>query len=134
MKATNGWGQACGVLYKAANLNISMVALHETRRAGRTNCTAVGFRVSCCGSETDGQPGVGLVIKESICIDATYTTEYIDERLMAFQSEISEQRGRIKFTAYEPLAVVEEETKQRSGVVFTIEYRGSRRIFLCMYD
>ena len=113
MKGANGWGRAYSVLHEAARLNISVVGLQETRRAGRTDFTAAGFRVFCCGSESGGQLGVGLAIKESICNNATYTTEYIDERLMAMRFEISGQRQAVNFVAtYAPTEVATDETKQ----------------------
>ena len=113
VKGANGWGRAYSVLHEAARLNISVVGLQETRRAGRTDFTAAGFRVFCCGSESGGQLGVGLAIKESICNNATYTTEYIDERLMAMRFEISGQRQAVNFVAtYAPTEVATDETKQ----------------------
>ena len=98
---------------KKARLDISVVGLQETRRAGRTEFAAAGFRVFCCGSEASGHHGVGLAVKESICSNSTYTTEYVDERLMAMRFEISGQSGAINFiSAYAPTEVTEDETKQ----------------------
>ena len=56
---------------------------------------------------------MGIAIKESICNKATYTTEYINERLMAMRFEISGHRGAINFiAAYAPTEVAKGEAKQ----------------------
>ena len=52
-------------------------------------------------------------MKESICSNSTYTTEYVDERLMAMRFEISGQSGAVNFvSAYAPTEVSKDETKQ----------------------
>ena len=113
VKGANGYGRDFSVLCEAARLDISVVGLQETRRAGRTEFAAAGFRVSCCGSEAGGHHGVGLAVKESICSNSTYTTEYVDERLMAMRFEISGQSGAVNFvSAYAPTEVSKDETKQ----------------------
>ena len=113
VKGANGYGRDFSVLYEAARLDISVVGLQETRRAGRTEFAAAGFRVFCCGSEAGGHHGVGLAVKESICSNSTYTTEYVDERLMAMRFEISGQSGAVNFiSAYAPTEVSKDETKQ----------------------
>ena len=56
---------------------------------------------------------MGLAVKESICSNSTYTTEYVDERLMAMRFEISDQSGAVNFiSAYAPTEVTKDETKQ----------------------
>ena len=56
---------------------------------------------------------MGLAVKESICSNSTYTTEYADERLMAMRFEISGQSGAVNFVfAYAPTEVSKDETKQ----------------------
>ena len=113
VKGANGYGRDFSVLYEAARLDISVVGLQETRRAGRTEFAAAGFRVFCCGSEAGGHHGVGLAVKEWICSNSTYTTEYVDERLMAMRFEISGQSGAVNFiSAYAPTKVTKDETKQ----------------------
>ena len=113
VKGANGYGRDFSVLYEAARLDISVVGLQETRRAGRTEFAAAGFRVFCCGSEAGGHHGVRLAVKESICSNSTYTTEYVDERLMAMRFEISGQSGAVNFiSAYAPTEVSKDETKQ----------------------
>ena len=113
VKGANGYGRDFSVLYEAARLDISVVGLQETRRAGRTESAAAGFRVFCCGSEAGGHHGVGLAVKESICSNSTYTTQYVDERFMAMRFEISGQSGAVNFiSAYAPTEVSKDETKQ----------------------
>ena len=113
VKGANGYGRDFSVLYEAARLDISVVGLQETRRAGRTEFAAAGFRVFCCGSEAGGHHGVGLAVKESICSNSTYTTEYVDERLMAMRFEISGQSGAVNVvSAYAPIEVSKDETNQ----------------------
>ena len=42
-------------------------------------------------------------MKESICSDSTYTTEYVDEHLMTMWFEISGQNGAVNLvSAYAP--------------------------------
>ena len=89
VKGANGYGRDFSVLYEAARLDISVVGLQETRKAGRTEFAAAGFRVFCCGSEVGRHHGVGLAVKESIYSNPTYTTEYVDERFMAMRFEIT---------------------------------------------
>ena len=50
VKRANGCGRDYSILYEAARLDISVVGLQETRKAGRTEFAAAGFRVFCCGS------------------------------------------------------------------------------------
>ena len=59
---------------------------------------------------------MGLAVKESICSNSTYTTEYVDERLMAMRFEISGQSGAVNFiSAHAPTEVNKDETKQAFG-------------------
>ena len=73
-------------------------------------------------------------MKESICSNSTYTTEYVDERLMAMRFEISGQSGAVNFvSAYAPTEVSKDETsKRRSGIDLTVSYSGSRQRSVCM--
>ena len=113
VKGANEYGRDYSVLYKAARLDISVVGLQETRRAGWTEFAAAGFRVFCCGSEAGGHHGVELAVKESICSNSPYTTEYVGERLMAVRTEISGPSGAVNFvSAYVPAEVSKDETKQ----------------------
>ena len=55
---------------------------------------------------------MGLAAKESICSNSTYTTEYVDERLMTMRFEISGQGRAVNFeSAYAPTEVSKDETK-----------------------
>ena len=113
VKGANGYGRYYSVLYKAARLDISVVGLQKTRRDGQTEFEAAGFRVFCCRSEAGGHHGMGLAVKESICSDFTYTTEYVDERLMFMRFEIMGQSGAVNFvSAYAPTEVSKDEIKQ----------------------
>ena len=113
VKGVNGYGRDYSVLYEAARLDISVVGLQETRRAGRSESAAAGFRGCCCGSKAGGHHGVGLAVKELIRSNSTYTTEYVDERLMAMRFEIPGQSGAVNFvSAYAPTEVSKHEAKQ----------------------
>ena len=67
-------------------LGSNVIGLQETRRPGRTEFAAAGYRVFYI--EVDGstgragQHGVGLAVKESIIRGATWTQELTNERLM----------------------------------------------------
>ena len=113
VRGANGYGRDYRALYEAARLDISVVGLPETRRAGQTEFAAADFRVFSRGSEAGGHYGVGLAVKESICSNSTYTTEYVDERLMAMRFEMSGQSGAVNFiSAYAPTEVSKDESKQ----------------------
>ncbi|CAB1101750.1 unnamed protein product [Ectocarpus sp. CCAP 1310/34] len=92
----NGYGPAYSVLHEAARQDASVVGMQETRRAGRTEFAAAGFRVFCCGTETDGVHGVGIAVKESLCKTSTFTTEFIDERLMTMGFLLAGHRGQLR--------------------------------------
>ena len=57
-------------LQKCKVLGCDVIGLQETRRLGRTEFAAAGYRVFCSGVDGStgraGQHGVGLVVKESI--------------------------------------------------------------------
>ena len=109
VKGANGYGRDYSFLYEAARLDILVVGLQETRRAGRTEFAAAGFRVFCYASEAGGHYGVGLAVKESICNNSTY----VDERLVAMRFEISGQSRVVNLvSAYAPTEVSKDETKQ----------------------
>ena len=99
VNGANGYGRACSVLHEAARQDVSVVGMQETRRAGRTEFAAAGFRVFCCGTETGGVHGVGIAVKESLCKTSTFTTEFIDERLMAMRFLLAGHRGAVNFVA-----------------------------------
>lgn len=47
--------------------------------------TAASFRMFACGTDAGGTHGVGMAVEESLCRTSQYTTEYVDERLMAYE-------------------------------------------------
>ena len=83
VKGKNGCGHAECVLAKAWQLECDFIGLQETRRSGKTEFSAAGYRAFCSGQEeTEGRQGlygVGLAVKESICRKSAYTHQLIDE-------------------------------------------------------
>ena len=73
--------------------------MQEVRRSGRTEFSASGFRVFACGTGKGGTHGVGIAVEEALCKASRYTTEYIDERLMAMRFEIAGYHGAVNFVA-----------------------------------
>ena len=82
-----GAGHAEVLLQKCKVLGCDVIGLQETRRPGRTEFAAAGYRVFCSGVDGStgraGQHGVGLAVKESIIREATWTQELTNERLMS---------------------------------------------------
>ena len=70
-----GAGHAEVLLQKCKVLGCDVIGLQETRRPGRTEFAAAGYRVFCSGVDGStgraGQHGVGLAVKESIIREAT---------------------------------------------------------------
>ena len=93
VKWKNGYGHAECVLAKARQLAYDLVGLQETRRSGKTEFSAAGYRVFSSGQEeTEGRQGlygVGLLVKESICRKSVYTHQLIDGRLMSMRFELT---------------------------------------------
>ena len=107
VKGKNGYGHDECVLAKGQQVGCDFIGLQETRRAGRTTFHAAGYRVFCRGTETEsdkhgmqGQHGVGLAVKESICRRSAYSHEFIDERLMSMRFEMTGECGAINFVIY----------------------------------
>ena len=96
VKGANGW----------ARLQ-RLVRGSETRHFGsRATKDKEGWTNGICSSRVQGlllrernrwAYGLGLAVKESICSNSTYTTEYVDERLVAMRFEISGQSGAVNF-------------------------------------
>ncbi|CAB1102654.1 unnamed protein product [Ectocarpus sp. CCAP 1310/34] len=108
----NGYGRAFNILHEAAKQDISVVKLQEIRRPGQTEFAAAGFRVSCCGTDKRNIHGVGIAVKESLCKTSTFTTNYVDERLMAMRFEMTGHRGAVNFVAaYAPTEVAAADSK-----------------------
>ena len=65
------------VLAKARQLGCDFIGLQETRRSGKTEFSAAGYRVFCSGQEeTEGRQrlyGVGLAVEQSICLSPSST-------------------------------------------------------------
>ncbi|CAB1106171.1 unnamed protein product [Ectocarpus sp. CCAP 1310/34] len=99
VNGANGYGRAYSVLHEAARQDVSVVGMQETRRVGRTEVAAAGFRVFRCGTETCGFHGVGIAVKESLCKTSAFTTEFIDERHMAMGFLLAGHRGAVNFVA-----------------------------------
>ena len=89
-----------------------MVGLQETRGPGQTEFAAAGFRVFCCGTEERNVHGVVIAAQESLCKTSTFTTNYVDERLMAMRFEMTGHRGAVNFVAaYAPTEVAAADSK-----------------------
>ena len=77
------------LLQKCKVLDCDIIGLQETRRPGRTEFAAAGYRVFCSAVDGStgraGQHGVGLAVKESIIRGATWTQELTNERLMSIK-------------------------------------------------
>ena len=120
VKGANGYGRDYSILYEAARLDISVLGLQETRRAGRTEFAA-------------GHHGVGLAVKESVCSNSTYTTEYVDERLIwpcGLRYRVKVERASYLRT-HQPKSARTKPSK-RSGIDLTVSYSGSRQRSACM--
>ena len=90
-KGKSGYGHASVCWRRRGNF----IGLQETRRSGKTDLSAVGYRVFCSGQEeTEGRQGlygVGLAVKESICRKSVYTHQLIDERLISMRFELTDE-------------------------------------------
>ena len=88
-----GAGHAEVLLQKCKVLGCDVIGLQKTRRPGRTEFVAAGYRVFCSGvdgsSGRAGQHGVGLAVKESIVREAAWTQELTNERLMSMTFNLS---------------------------------------------
>ena len=107
VKGKNGYGHPECVLAKAPQLGCDFIGLQETRRSGKTEFSAAGYRVFCSGQEetegTQGLYGVGLAAKESICRKSVYTHQLIDERLMSMRFELTGECAAVNLVdAYAP--------------------------------
>ena len=95
------------MLAKARQLGCDFIGLQETRRSGKTEFCAGGYRVFGSGQEeTEGRQGlygVGLSVKESICRKSVYTLHLIDQRLMSMRFELSGECAAVNLVvAYTP--------------------------------
>ena len=51
VKGNNGYGRAECVLAKVRQLGCNLIGLQETRRSGKTEFSAAGYRVLCSGKK-----------------------------------------------------------------------------------
>ena len=103
----HGPGHAEVLLQKCTVLGCDVIGLQGTRRPGRTEFAAAGYRVFCSredgSSGRAGQYGVGLAGKESIVREATWTQELTNERLMSMAFILTGKSNAITFVvAYGP--------------------------------
>ena len=113
-----GAGHAEVLLQKCKVLGCDVIGLQETRRPGRTEFAAAGYRVFCSGVGGSigraGQHGVGLVVKESIIRRATWTQELKNERLMLMTFNFTGKSNGITFVvAYGPTDTVSNTRQQK---------------------
>ena len=118
VKGTNGYGHDECVLAKARQLGIDFVGLQETRRRGRTEFFAAGYRVFACGQDgtqgKQGQCGVGLAVRESICCRSEYSSDFVDERLMSMRFEMNGTYDAVNFVvAYAPTEASKDSELKR---------------------
>ena len=94
-------GHADVLLQKCKMLGCDVIGLQETRRPGRTEFDAAGYRVFCSGKDGSsgraGQHGVGLTVKESIAREAMWTQELMNERLMSMTFNLAEKSNASTF-------------------------------------
>ena len=53
------------------------------------------FRVFTCGTDKVGTHLAGIAVDEALCKASRYTTEYVDERLMAMRLKMTGHREAI---------------------------------------
>ena len=113
-----GAGHAEVLFQKCKGLHCDVIGLQETRRPGRTEFEAAGYRVFCSGvdgnSSRAGQHGVGLAVKESIILEGTWTQELTNERLMSMTFNLTGKSNPFTFVvAYGPTDTVSNTREQK---------------------
>ena len=126
-----GAGHAEVLLQKCKVLGCDVIGLQETRRPGRIEFPAAGYRVFCTGVDGNtgwaGQYGVGLAVKESIIREATWTQELTNERLMSMTSNLTGKSNAITFVvAYGPTDTVFNTRQQKDVFWADLESAVSR--------
>ena len=126
-----GAGHAEALLQKCKVLGCDVIGLQETRRPGRTEFAAAGYRVFCSGEDGStgraGQHGVGLAVKESIIREATWTQELTDERLMSMTFNLAGKSNAVTFVvAYGPTDTVSNTREQKDVFWADLETAVSR--------
>ena len=113
-----GVGHAEVFLQKCKVLGFDAIGLQDTRRPGRTELAAAGYRVFCSGvdgsSGRAGQYGMGLAVKDSIVREATWTQELTNERLMSMTFNLAAKSNAVTFVvAYGPTDTVSNTREQK---------------------
>ena len=113
-----GAGHAEVLLQKCKVLGCDVIRLQETRRPGRTEFAAAGYRVFCSGVDGNsgraGQHGVWLAVKESIIREATWTQELTNERLTSTTFNLTGKSNAVTFVmAYGPTDTVSNTREQK---------------------
>ena len=126
-----GAGHAEVLLQKCKVLGCDVIGLQETRRPGRTEFAAAGYRVFCSGVDGStgraGQHGVGLAVKESIIREATWTQELTNERLMSMTFNLTGKSNAVTFiVAYGPTDTVSNTREQKAVFWADLESAVSR--------
>ena len=119
------------LLQKCKVLDCDVIGLQETRRSGRTEFTAAGYRVFCSGvdgsSGRAGQHGAGLAVKVSIIREATWAQELTNERLMSMTFNLTGKSNAVTFVvAYGPTGIVSNTRKQKDVFWADLESAVSR--------
>ena len=126
-----GAGHAEVLLQKCKVLGCDVIELQETRRPGRTEFAAAGYRVFCSGEDGNsgraGQHGVWLAVKESIIREATWTQELTNERLMSMTFNLIGKSNAVTFVvAYGPTDTVSNTREQKDMFWADLESAVSR--------
>ena len=105
-------------MQKCIVLGCDVIGLQETRRPGRTEFAAAGYRVFPSGvdgsSGQAGQHGVGLAAKEPIIRKATWTQELTNECLMSMIFNLTGKSNSVAFVvAYGPTDTVSNTREQK---------------------
>ena len=126
-----GAGHAEVLLQKCKVLDCDVIGLQETRRPGRTEFAAAGYRVFYSGvdgnSGRPGQHGVGLAVKESIIHEATWTQGLTNERLMSMTFNLTGKSNAVTFVVvYSPTDTVSNTREQKDVFWADLENAVSR--------
>ena len=132
-----GAGHAEVLLQKYKVLGCDIIGLQETRRPGRTEFAAAGYRVFCSGVDGNsgraGQHGVGLAVKEFIIHEATWTQELANERLMSMTFNLTGKSNAVTFAmAYGPTDTV-SNTREHKDVFWADLESAVSRVFVLIY-
>ena len=118
-------------MQKCKVLDGDVIGLQETRRPGRTEFAAAGYRVFRSGVDGStgraGQHGVGLAAKESIIRGAAWTQELTNERLMSMTFNLTGKSNAVTFVvAYGPTDTVSNTRQQKDVFWADLESAVSR--------